>query len=48
MFRGIETHDYPLVQGSVLLISALFILFTLIMDMVNAVTDPRLAHTADS
>jgi peptide/nickel transport system permease protein len=48
MFRGIETHDYPLVQGSVLLISALFILFTLIMDMVNAVTDPRLAHTTDS
>jgi peptide/nickel transport system permease protein len=44
MFRGIETHDYPVVQGSVLLISALFILFTLLMDVVNALTDPRLAH----
>jgi peptide/nickel transport system permease protein len=48
MFRGIETHDYPLVQGSVLLISALFIVFTLIMDVVNAMTDPRLAHSATS
>ncbi len=44
MFRGIETHDYPVVQGSVLLISGLFILFTLVMDVVNALTDPRLAH----
>jgi peptide/nickel transport system permease protein len=44
MFRGIETHDYPVVQGCVLLISALFILFTLVMDVVNAMTDPRLAH----
>jgi peptide/nickel transport system permease protein len=46
MFRGIETHDYPVVQGCVLLISALFILFTLVMDVVNAVTDPRLASGA--
>ncbi|MCA1645609.1 MAG: ABC transporter permease [Chloroflexi bacterium] len=46
MFRGIETHDYPVVQGCVLLISALFILFTLVMDLVNAVTDPRLARGA--
>jgi ABC-type dipeptide/oligopeptide/nickel transport system permease component len=30
----------------VLLISALFILFTLVMDVVNALTDPRLAHGA--
>jgi peptide/nickel transport system permease protein len=44
MFRGIETHDYPVVQGSVLLISSLFILFTLVMDVVNALTDPRLAR----
>ena len=44
MFRGIQTHDYPVVQGCVLLISALFILFTLVMDVVNAMTDPRLAR----
>jgi peptide/nickel transport system permease protein len=44
MFRGIQTHDYPVVQGCVLLISTLFILFTLVMDMVNAMTDPRLAR----
>lgn len=42
MFRGIETHDYPVVQGCVLLISMLFILFTLVMDVVNVMTDPRL------
>lgn len=46
LFRGIETHDYPVVQGCVLLVSALFILFTLAMDVVNAVTDPRLASGA--
>jgi peptide/nickel transport system permease protein len=43
LFRGIETHDYPVVQGCVLLISALFILFTLAVDVINGVTDPRLA-----
>jgi peptide/nickel transport system permease protein len=46
LFRGIETHDYPVVQGSVLLISSLFILFTLTVDLVNGLTDPRLARGA--
>ena len=46
MFRGIQTHDYPVVQGCVLLISALFILFALVMDIANAAIDPRLAHRA--
>lgn len=44
MFRGIETHDYPVVQGCVLLTSTLFILLTLIMDVVNVMIDPRLAR----
>jgi peptide/nickel transport system permease protein len=44
MFRGIETRDYPVVQGCVLLISVLFILFTLIVDAVNVMTDPRLTR----
>jgi peptide/nickel transport system permease protein len=43
LFRGIETHDYPVVQGCVLVISSLFILFTLTVDVVNGLTDPRLA-----
>jgi peptide/nickel transport system permease protein len=41
LFRGIETHDYPLVQGCVLMISGLFIMFTLVVDMLNGVLDPR-------
>ncbi len=48
LFRGIETHDYPVVQGCVLLISSLFILFTLTVDLVNGLTDPRLAARARS
>jgi peptide/nickel transport system permease protein len=44
LFRGIETRDFPVVQGCVLLISALFIGFTLIVDIVNGMIDPRVAH----
>ena len=44
MFRAIETHDYPLVQGCVLLISALFIVFALIMDVLHVMIDPRVVR----
>lgn len=44
LFQSIQTHDYPVVQGCVLAISALFILFNLIVDLVNGAVDPRIAH----
>jgi len=46
LFRGIETRDFPVVQGSVLVVSALFVVFTLIVDVVNGVIDPRIADGA--
>jgi peptide/nickel transport system permease protein len=45
LFRGIETRDFPVVQGCVLVISALF---TLIVDIVNGIIDPRVAQGAES
>lgn len=48
MFRGIETRDFPVVQACVLVISGLFIMFTLIVDVINGVIDPRIAHGSGS
>ncbi len=44
LFRGIETRDFPVVQGCVLVISSLFILITLLVDIVNGALDPRVAQ----
>ena len=45
LFRGIETRDFPVVQGCVLVICGLFILFTLIVDILNGIVDPRIARS---
>lgn len=44
LFRGIETRDFPVVQGCVLVISSLFILITLLVDILNGWLDPRVAQ----
>jgi len=44
LFRGIETRDFPVVQGCVLVISSLFIMITLLVDIVNGALDPRVAQ----
>lgn len=44
LFQGIGAHDYPLVQGCVFVISALFILINLFVDILNGFIDPRTAH----
>jgi peptide/nickel transport system permease protein len=46
LFHAIGTRDFPVVQGCVLAISALFILFTLVVDTFNGVVDPRIAHAS--
>jgi len=46
IFQAIQTRDFPVVQGTVLVISGLFILFTLIVDVFNGIMDPRVAHGA--
>jgi peptide/nickel transport system permease protein len=48
LFRAIETRDFPVVQGCVLVISTLFILITLVVDIVNGAIDPRVAQGAQS
>jgi peptide/nickel transport system permease protein len=44
MFQGIQTHDFPVVQGCVLVVSSLFIVITLLVDIFNGMLDPRVAH----
>jgi peptide/nickel transport system permease protein len=48
MFRGIETRDFPVVQGCVLVISTLFILVTLVVDVLNGAIDPRVAEGVEA
>lgn len=46
LFRAIETRDFPVVQACVLTTSGLFVLFTLLVDILHGVIDPRAAHGA--
>lgn len=42
VFNAVAARDYPLIQGAVLLIAALFLLINLIVDALYAVADPRI------
>jgi peptide/nickel transport system permease protein len=44
LFQGIQTHDFPVVQGCVLVVSSLFIIITLLVDLINGMLDPRVAQ----
>ena len=44
LFQGIQTHDFPVVQGCVLVVSSLFIVITLLVDVINGMLDPRVAQ----
>lgn len=44
LFRAIAQRDYPVVQGVVLLIAVVFILLNLLVDIVNALLDPRIRY----
>lgn len=46
LFTGINTHDYPVVQGCVLVICGLFIFINLAVDILNGLIDPRVAQGA--
>ncbi|GAB5377428.1 MAG: ABC transporter permease [Acuticoccus sp.] len=41
LVRAVEARDYPEVVGIVLTISALFVLLNLVVDLVNALLDPK-------
>ncbi|MUZ65371.1 ABC transporter permease [Agrobacterium vitis] len=45
LVRAVESRDYPEVQGIVLVISALFILISLLVDLTYAALDPRVKYS---
>jgi peptide/nickel transport system permease protein len=44
LVRAVEARDYPEVVGIVLVISILFVILNLVVDLVYAVLDPRIRH----
>ncbi len=42
VFNSVESRDYPVIQGAVLLIAVLFLLINLLVDLLYAVVDPRI------
>ena len=42
VFNSVAARDYPVIQGTVLLIAALFLLINLLVDVLYAVVDPRI------
>jgi peptide/nickel transport system permease protein len=44
IYEAIANRDYPVVQGVVLVISTLFVVISLAVDVLYAVMDPRLRH----
>jgi peptide/nickel transport system permease protein len=42
VYTAVAARDYPLIQGAVLLIAALFLLINLVVDVLYAVVDPRI------
>jgi peptide/nickel transport system permease protein len=42
--KAILWHDYPLIQGAVLLTSGAYVLVNLVIDVVYAWVDPRIRY----
>ncbi|MBV8838832.1 MAG: ABC transporter permease, partial [Alphaproteobacteria bacterium] len=42
VYNAVAARDYPVIQGAVLLIGAIFLLINLLVDMLYAVVDPRI------
>ncbi|MCP5150415.1 MAG: ABC transporter permease [Ectothiorhodospiraceae bacterium] len=42
LIQGILNRDYPVVQGAILVVSAIFVLTNLVVDVLYAVIDPRI------
>lgn len=45
VFTAVSARDYPVVQGVVLLLAALFLLVNLLVDLAYAVLDPRISYS---
>ena len=44
LVNAILQRDYPLVQGGVLLVAAMYVLINLVTDILYLYLDPRLRH----
>ncbi|MDQ3627740.1 MAG: ABC transporter permease [Actinomycetota bacterium] len=44
-YDAVQARDYPVVQGAVLLVAALFLLTNLLVDILYVVLDPRIAYS---
>lgn len=44
IYEAIQNRDYPVVQGVTLVLASIFVLVSLIVDILYAVLDPRLRH----
>ena len=44
LIQGILNRDYPVVQGAILVVSAIFVFSNLIVDMLYTVIDPRIRY----
>lgn len=44
MINAIASRDFPMVQGSVLLVASLFVLVNLIVDIIYVFVDPRISY----
>ena len=42
---AVRARDYPVVQGAVLLVAALFLLVNLVVDLLYAAVDPRIRYS---
>ena len=44
LIQGILNRDYPVVQGAILVVSAIFVLANILVDMLYTVIDPRIRY----
>ena len=44
MVDGVLKRDYPVVQGTILILATTFVLVNLIVDLVYAAVDPRIKY----
>jgi len=47
LYNGILSRDYPIIQGSVLVIAIVFVLSNLAVDLAYAFLDPRIRFGRD-
>ena len=44
IISGVQTSDYPVVQGTILFMVVVFLLLNLLVDLLYAVIDPRIRY----